>query len=50
MNEEAFGQLYEQFVQTGYEGGREEFIQLMSSNDEAFTQGLVESGLITKML
>ena len=39
MNEEAFGQLYEQFVQTGYEGGREEFIQLMSSNDEAFTQG-----------
>ena len=39
MNEEAFKQLYEEFVNTGYDGDRNQFIELMSNNKEAFTQG-----------
>ena len=39
MNEKAFKQLYEEFVNTGYKGDRTEFIELLSTNTDAFMQG-----------
>ena len=47
MNEQAFQDLYEEFVNTGYRGSRADFKELLSSNPDAFNDGFqsfVETG------
>ena len=39
MNEEAFQDLYEEFVNTGYRGTKADFKVLMQENREAFLDG-----------
>ena len=42
MNEQAFNDLYEQFVKTGYRGAKSDFKTLMSTNSDAFNEGFGE--------
>ena len=42
MNEQAFNDLYEQFVTTGYRGAKSDFKNLMSTNPDAFNEGFGE--------
>lgn len=39
MNEKAFDDLYQEFVETGYKNSKEAFKELMSTNPEAFLDG-----------
>ena len=39
MNEKAFEDLYQEFVRTGYEGSKDDFSQLISTNPKAFDDG-----------
>ena len=39
MNEEAFNDLYQEFLDTGYRGTKEDFKSLMSTNPDAFNDG-----------
>ena len=39
MNEQAFDDLYKEFVRTGYRKSKEDFKILMSTNLDAFTDG-----------
>ena len=42
MNEQAFNDLYEVFVNTGYRGAKADFKNLMSTNSDAFNEGFGE--------
>ena len=42
MNEQAFNDLYQEFVKTGYIGAKTDFKNLMSTNSDAFNQGFGE--------
>lgn len=42
MNEEAFKDLYQSFINTGYNGSESDFKDLMSTNTEAFSDGFGE--------
>ena len=39
MNEQAFDDLYQEFVETGYRGSKDAFKELMSTNPDAFLDG-----------
>ena len=42
MNEQAFNDLYQVFVKTGYRGAKTDFKNLMSTNSDAFNEGFGE--------